>query len=219
MNSLTEYTLFKICGALWQAEKDFVLSGKLLRWFAFLMGLYLTQNPLQMMKLAIHTSLTPALMPLAAIARANPNHLDVEINNIHADSDTEAPDDDVPQPSSAPINKEFSWRQRKPPAADIDSSFQVPAFSPPPEQILSPKWYFDQFMDKSVFEHISHQSNLYAVIRNGPELKTTQALVDIRLDVQERLHTDGLPEVQSPSVLYQGQKLIIGVPHKKNDFH
>ncbi|XP_055087231.1 piggyBac transposable element-derived protein 3-like [Periophthalmus magnuspinnatus] len=111
--------------------------------------------------------------PLAAIARANPNHLDVEIHNVHADSDTEVPDDDEPQPGPVPVNKEFSWRQRKPPAADIDSSFQGPAFSPPPDEIPSPKWYFDQFMDKSVFEHISHQSNLYAVMKNGPELKTT----------------------------------------------
>ncbi|CAL9695385.1 unnamed protein product [Knipowitschia caucasica] len=99
--------------------------------------------------------------PLAAIARANPRHLDVEIHNVHADSDTEAPDDDEPQPGPAPVNKVFSWRQRKPPAADIDSSFEGPAFSPPPDEIPSPKWYFDQFMDKSVFEYISHQSNLY----------------------------------------------------------
>ncbi|KAK2907397.1 hypothetical protein Q8A67_006382 [Cirrhinus molitorella] len=34
--------------------------------------------------------------PLAATARANPNHLDVEIHNIHADSDTDVPDDDEP---------------------------------------------------------------------------------------------------------------------------
>ncbi|KAK7135513.1 hypothetical protein R3I94_014246 [Phoxinus phoxinus] len=111
--------------------------------------------------------------PLAAIPNANPNHLDVEIHNIHADSDTEVPDDNEPQPGPAPVNKEFSWRQRKPPAADIDSSFRGPAFSPPPDEIPSPKWYFDQFMDKSVFEHISHQSNLYAVMKNSPELKTT----------------------------------------------
>ncbi|XP_029973972.1 piggyBac transposable element-derived protein 3-like [Salarias fasciatus] len=111
--------------------------------------------------------------PLAAIARANRNHLDVEVHNVHADSDTEAPGDDDPQTGPAPVNKEFSWRQRKPPAADIDSSFQGPAFSPPPDEIPSPKWYFDQFMDKSVFEHISHQSNLYAGMKDGPELKTT----------------------------------------------
>ncbi len=111
--------------------------------------------------------------PLAATARANPNHLDVEIHNIHADSDTDVPDDDEPQPGPAPVNKEFSWRQRKPSAADIDCSFQGPAFSPPPNEIPSPKWYFDQFMDKSVFEHISYQSNLYAVMMNCPELKTT----------------------------------------------
>uniref|UniRef100_A0AAY5K7E5 PiggyBac transposable element-derived protein domain-containing protein n=1 Tax=Esox lucius TaxID=8010 RepID=A0AAY5K7E5_ESOLU len=104
--------------------------------------------------------------PLAEIPKANLNHLDVEIHNIHADSDTEVPDDNEPQPGPAPVNKEFSWRQRKPPAADIDSSFRGPAFSPPPDEIPSPKWYFDQFMDKSVFEHISHQSNLYAVMKN-----------------------------------------------------
>ncbi|KAF7698703.1 hypothetical protein HF521_003445 [Silurus meridionalis] len=103
--------------------------------------------------------------PLAAIPKANLNHLDVEIHNIHADSDTEVPDDNEPQPGPAPVNKEFSWRQRKPPAADIDSSFRGPAFSPPPDEIPSPKWYFDQFMDKSVFEHISNQSNFtYAII-------------------------------------------------------
>lgn len=62
--------------------------------------------------------------PLAAIPKANLNHLDVEIHNIHADSDTEVPDDNEPQPGPAPVNKEFSWRQRKPPAADIDSSFR-----------------------------------------------------------------------------------------------
>uniref|UniRef100_A0AAY4B9J0 PiggyBac transposable element-derived protein domain-containing protein n=1 Tax=Denticeps clupeoides TaxID=299321 RepID=A0AAY4B9J0_9TELE len=111
--------------------------------------------------------------PRAAITRANPNHLDVEIHNVYADSDTEVPDDNETQPGPAPVNKEFSWRQRKPPAADIGSSFRGPAFSPPPDEIPSPKWYFDQFMDKSVFEHISHQSNLYAVMKNGPELKTT----------------------------------------------
>lgn len=98
--------------------------------------------------------------PLEAIARANPNHLDVEIHNVHADSDTEVPDDDEPQPGPAPVNKEFSLRQRKPSAADIDLSFRGPAFSPPPEEIPSAKWYFDQFMGKSVFKHISNQSNL-----------------------------------------------------------
>lgn len=46
--------------------------------------------------------------PLAAITRANRNHLDVEIHNVHADSDTEVPDDDEPQPGPAPVNKEFS---------------------------------------------------------------------------------------------------------------
>ncbi|KAM4552082.1 piggyBac transposable element-derived protein 1-like [Odontesthes bonariensis] len=113
--------------------------------------------------------------PLADIARTDPNQLDVEIHHAHADSVIEAPDDNEPQPGPAPVNKEFSWRQRKPPAADIDSSFQGPAFSTPPDEIPSPRWYFDQFMDKSVFEHISHQSNLYAVMMNGPELKTTPA--------------------------------------------
>ncbi|ROL45839.1 PiggyBac transposable element-derived protein 2 [Anabarilius grahami] len=116
--------------------------------------------------------------PLAAIPKANLNHLDVEIQNIHADSDTEVPDDNEPQPGPAPVNKEFSWRQRKPPATDIDSSFRGPAFSPPPDEIPSPKWYFDQFMDKSVFEHISNQSNLYAVMKNGPELKTTPSEIE-----------------------------------------
>ncbi|KAK9965402.1 hypothetical protein ABG768_018879 [Culter alburnus] len=116
--------------------------------------------------------------PLAAIPKANLNHLDVEIHNIHADSDTEVPDDNEPQPGPAPVNKEFSWRQRKPPAADIDSSFRGPAFSPPPDEIPSPKWYFDQFMDKSVFEHISNQSNLYAVMKNAPELKTTPSEIE-----------------------------------------
>ncbi|XP_042599318.1 piggyBac transposable element-derived protein 2-like [Cyprinus carpio] len=116
--------------------------------------------------------------PLAAIPKANLNHLDVEIHNIHADSDTEVPDDNEPQPGPAPVNKEFSWRQRKPPAADIDSSFRGPAFLPPPDEIPSPKWYFDQFMDKSVFEHISNQSNLYAVMKNGPELKTTPSEIE-----------------------------------------
>uniref|UniRef100_A0A6Q2ZH78 PiggyBac transposable element-derived protein domain-containing protein n=1 Tax=Esox lucius TaxID=8010 RepID=A0A6Q2ZH78_ESOLU len=67
---------------------------------------------------------------------------------------------------------------KKPPAADIDSSFRGPAFSPPPDEIPSPKWYFDQFMDKSVFKHISHQSNLYAVMKNGPELKTTPSEIE-----------------------------------------
>ncbi|XP_051994391.1 uncharacterized protein LOC127652290 [Xyrauchen texanus] len=52
--------------------------------------------------------------PVAAIPKANLNHLDVEIHNIHADSDTEVPDDNEPQPGPAPVNKEFSWRQRKP---------------------------------------------------------------------------------------------------------
>lgn len=116
--------------------------------------------------------------PLAAIPKANLKHLDVEMQNIHADSDTEVPDDNEPQPGPAPVNKEFSWRQRKPPAADIDSSFRGPAFSPPPDEIPSPKWYFDQFMDKSVFEHISHQSNLYAVMKNDPELKTTPSEIE-----------------------------------------
>lgn len=45
--------------------------------------------------------------PLAATARANPNHHDVEIHNIHADSDTDVPDDDEPQPGPAPVNKEL----------------------------------------------------------------------------------------------------------------
>uniref|UniRef100_A0A3B4GR65 PiggyBac transposable element-derived protein domain-containing protein n=1 Tax=Pundamilia nyererei TaxID=303518 RepID=A0A3B4GR65_9CICH len=34
------------------------------------------------------------------------------------------------------------------------------------------------FMDKSVFEHISHQSNLYAAMKNGPELKTTPSEIE-----------------------------------------
>lgn len=33
-------------------------------------------------------------------------------------------------------------------------------------------------MDKSVFEHISHQSNLYAAMKNGPELKTTPSEIE-----------------------------------------
>ncbi|KAK5622091.1 hypothetical protein CRENBAI_010663 [Crenichthys baileyi] len=77
--------------------------------------------------------------PLADIARTDPNQLDVEIHHAHADSDIEAPDDNDPQPGPAPINREFSWRQRKPPAADIDSSFQGPAFSTPPDEIPSPR--------------------------------------------------------------------------------
>lgn len=106
--------------------------------------------------------------PLAAIARPKCNHLDVENHNVHADSDTEAADDDEPQPGPAPVNKEFSWRQRKPPATDTHSSFQGPAFSQPPDKIPSPTWDFDQFMDKSIFKHISQQSNLYSSYEEWP---------------------------------------------------
>ena len=35
--------------------------------------------------------------------------------------------------------------------------FKGPDFSPPPEEIPSPKWYFAQFMDRTIFEYISEQ--------------------------------------------------------------
>lgn len=126
---------------------------------------------------------------MAPIARAKPTDLDVEIHNIYTGSDTEFPDDNEPQPGPAPVNNEFSWSQRKPPAADIDCSFQGPVFSPPPDEISSPKWYI---MDISVFEYISHQSNLYAVIKNGPELKRTSSEMEkftgLRILMTSTLH-------------------------------
>ncbi len=139
---------------LWQGRPSRLSVREVIEMVCLPDGLYLTQNPLQMMKLTIQILILKPYEsdssldddePLAATARANPNHLDVEIHNIHADSDTDVPDDDEPQPGPAPVNKEFSWRQRKPSAADIDCSFQGPAFSPPPNEIPSPKWYFDQF--------------------------------------------------------------------------
>lgn len=51
---------------------------------------------------------------------------------IHADSDTEVPDDNAPQQGPAPVNKERNQ-------AEVDSSFRGPAFSPPPDEIPSPK--------------------------------------------------------------------------------
>uniref|UniRef100_UPI00358E218E piggyBac transposable element-derived protein 3-like n=1 Tax=Myxine glutinosa TaxID=7769 RepID=UPI00358E218E len=113
---------------------------------------------------------------LEQMARADPSHLDIEIHQVHRVrvNDNEDNEEEL-QPVPARVNKEFIWRQRKPPEADVDSTFRVHAFSPPPDEIPSPKWYFDHFMDESVFEFIAEQSNLYAVMKNAPELKSTPA--------------------------------------------
>ena len=67
--------------------------------------------------------------------------------------------------------QQFSWRLRKPASAEVDPTFTGPDFSPPLDELPSPKWYFDQFMDQSVFELMAEESNIYAAEKNTPLLK------------------------------------------------
>ena len=113
---------------------------------------------------------------LEQIARDSPTHLNVQVHKVpqHADTVSDDESDAEPRPGPARLNRQqFTWRNRKPPTADVDATFRGRVFSPPPDDLPSTKWYFDQFMDKSVFEWIAEQSNLYALMNNAPELKTT----------------------------------------------
>ena len=82
---------------------------------------------------------------------------------------------DQPGPSTSANRQQFTWRQRKPASAEVDPNYAGAYFSPPPNQISSPKWYFDHFMDRSVFELMAEQSNLYAAEKNTPLLNSTLA--------------------------------------------
>lgn len=81
----------------------------------------------------------------------------------HGDSDLDEEEeiDKENQDSQTKFKKRtFPWRQRRPVIADVDPEFRGPDFLTPPEEIPGPKWYFAQFMDQSVFEYISEQTNL-----------------------------------------------------------
>ena len=113
---------------------------------------------------------------LELIARDAPTLLNVQVHKVpqHADTVSDDESDTEPRPGPARLNRQqFTWRHRKPPTADVDATFRGPIFSPPPDDLPSTKWYFDEFMDRSVFEWIAEQSNLYALMKNAPELKTT----------------------------------------------
>ena len=113
---------------------------------------------------------------LELIARDAPTLLNVQVHKVpqHADTVSDDESDTEPRPGPARLNRQqFTWRHIKPPTADVDATFRGPIFSPPPDDLPSTKWYFDQFMDISVFEWIAEQSNMYALMKNAPELKTT----------------------------------------------
>ena len=93
---------------------------------------------------------------LEQITRDSPTHLNVQVHKVPKHADTVSDDKSGAElgPGPARLNRQqFTWRNRKSPTV------RGPKFSPPPDDLPSTKWYFDQFMDKSVFEWISESTH------------------------------------------------------------
>ena len=133
---------------------------------------------------------------LEQIARDAPNHLNVQVHKVpqHADTVSDDESDAEPRPGPARLNRQqFTWRNRKPPTADVDATFRGSVFSPSHDDLPSTKWLFDQFMDKSVFEWIAEQSNLHALVKNAPELKTTADEIEQFIGMHILMTVVGMP--------------------------
>ena len=61
------------------------------------------------------------------------------------------------------------WRKRLP--HNVDSEYKGDNFDDPPDELWTPKQYFDNFFDKSIYEHIAEQTNLYSVQVTGNSIK------------------------------------------------
>jgi len=100
------------------------------------------------------------------LAQTGQNHLNVKIHqpclSLHLHHQSFQPHEENSDDINAAINKsksqpspsgnrqQFTWRLRKLPSTNIDSTFRGADFSPPGEK-PSPMWYFAHFMDKSIF--------------------------------------------------------------------
>nr|XP_039255146.1 piggyBac transposable element-derived protein 3-like [Styela clava] len=104
--------------------------------------------------------------------------LTVEIHTNSEEDDNEEPRSDVTQSYLSPTAANFIWRKKKPDSADVDSIFRGPEFSAAPEFLPTPYWYFNQFMDQSVFKIIAEQTNIYAHQKNGIKLETNVAEIE-----------------------------------------
>ena len=116
---------------------------------------------------------------LEQIARDVPTHLNVQVHKVpqHAYIVSDDKSDADARPVSATLNRQqFTWRNRKPHTAEVDATFQGPIFSPPPDNLPSTKWYFDKFMDKSVFEWIAGTMEEACLSRSCYDNWTTQPI-------------------------------------------
>eukprot|EP00795_Rhopilema_esculentum_P006428 gene6428-biopygen8027 len=63
------------------------------------------------------------------------------------------------------------WRKRE--AAVVNSVFCGEPLPSPPNEVLTPIEYFKSFFDDQLIAHISEQTNLYSVQKNGSSVATT----------------------------------------------
>eukprot|EP00795_Rhopilema_esculentum_P007115 gene7117-12768_t len=68
----------------------------------------------------------------------------------------------------------FRWRNREPPVTNSD--FKGAAISLPPQDFdqLTPFWYFTQFWDIDMTNHLVEQTNLYSVQKTGKSTNTNR---------------------------------------------
>ena len=106
-------------------------------------------------------------MPLAQL----PTQLTVEVHNRRQRDDNDGDSDDDGSDTAndneqPPAPTAFIWAKRES-TEDVDKTYKGPPFSPAPEPIPDPIWYFHKFMDQPIFDEISNQTNIYGHAKSG----------------------------------------------------
>ena len=91
----------------------------------------------------------------------------------------------------------FRWSSRKPPV--FDSTFTGGDFSLPPENFdeLTPLWYFQQFWDDDMTNHLADQTNLYSVQKTGASVATTNDEIEKLLGMEMKMGVVKMPRYDS----------------------
>ena len=91
----------------------------------------------------------------------------------------------------------FCWRNREPPVTNSD--FKGAAISLPPQDFdqLTPFWYFTQFWDIDMTNHLVEQTNLYSVQKTGKSTNTNRKELEQLIGIMMKMEIVKMPLYQN----------------------
>lgn len=122
-------------------------------------------------------------IPLARLPRLDfeidgDNVDDGTVSDENGDSDNNEADNPQPGNSRDVLIRNYRWSHAKNVTTETHD-FQGRDFRPLPDVIKTPDWYFKKYFDKSIFENIALQTNIYAHQQHGKVLGITASDIEI----------------------------------------